>query len=450
MINRLKRKFVALATVFMLVLMAALLLIMNSINYYAIISESDEILDMLSQANMMFFKDRENGRGNSFDDFFGDDLDDDLDDDHDDDLDDDHDDDRQLPGKRADFDGFVPRGMSPEVPYESRFFVVTVSADGEILQSDFSRIISVDDETAKDYVSRALGSSRSRGFVDEFRFSKTTSEEGTQVLFLDCGRKLDSFRAFLWTSVAVGLLGCVIVFVAFMLTAGRIVAPIAESYEKQKRFISDAGHEIKTPLTIINANVDLLELEGEKEELTDIRQQTERLTELTNNLVLLSKMEESEHTLQKVETPLSDLVSETAGAFRAPAAARHIETDVQITPDLTINGSPDAIRQLVSILLENAVKYTPEGGSLSVALTTHRKAAVLSVVNTTQEPLNEKDLQHVFDRFYRIDASRNSQTGGHGIGLSIAKAIVDAHAGSITATTTDGSDFRVTVTLPLE
>ncbi|MBQ6267529.1 MAG: HAMP domain-containing histidine kinase [Clostridia bacterium] len=430
MINKLKRKFVVLATVFMLVLMSALLLIMNSINYYAIISESDAILDMLTQTNMMFFNDR----GNNFDE----------------DFDDDFDDDRALPGKRGNFDGFVPRGMSPEVPYESRFFVVTVSADGEILQSDFSRIISVDDETAKDYISRALESSQSRGFIDEFRFSKTTDGGETRVLFLDCGRKLDSFRAFLWTSVAVGLLGCVIVFIAFMLTAGRIVAPIAESYEKQKRFISDAGHEIKTPLTIINANVDLLELDGEKEELTDIRQQTERLTELTNNLVLLSKMEESEHTLQKVEIPLSDLVSETAGAFRAPAAARHIDAALQIAPDLTINGSPDAIRQLVSILLDNAIKYTPEGGSLSVELTTHRKAAVLLVVNTTQEPVNEKDLQHVFDRFYRIDASRNSQTGGHGIGLSIAKAIVDAHAGSITATTSDGSDFRVTVTLPLQ
>ena len=412
MINKLKRKFVILATVFMLVLMTALLLIMNSINYYAIISESDSILDMLSQPDAPFLNTR------------------------------------QLPEKPAQFDDFVPPGMSPEVPYESRFFVVTVSADGEILQSDFSRIISVDDETATAYISRALESSRTRGFIEEFRFAKTTDGSETRVLFLDCGRKLDAFRAFLWTSVGVGLLGCVIVFAAFMLTAGRIVAPIAESYEKQKRFISDAGHEIKTPLTIINANVDLLELDGEKEELTDIRQQTERLTELTNNLVLLSKMEESEHTLRKVEIPLSDLVSETAGAFRAPAAARHIDTAVQVTPDLTINGSPDAIRQLVSILMDNAIKYTPAGGALSVALTVHRKTAVLTVVNTTQEPLNEKDLQHVFDRFYRIDASRNSETGGHGIGLSIAKAIVDAHAGSITATTTNGSDFRITVALP--
>ena len=396
----------------MLVLMTALLLIMNGVNYHEIVAESDAILDVLSQPNAPFLNDR------------------------------------QPPERPEQFAGFVPPGMSPEVPYESRFFFVTVSADGEIRQSDFSRIISVDDDTAEAYVQSAMSSKKDRGFLDQFRYSKTTDETGNKILFLDCGRRLDSFRSFLRISVLVGFSGCVVVFLAFMFTAGRIVAPIAESYEKQKRFISDAGHEIKTPLTIINANVDLLELDGEKEELTEIRQQTERLTTLTNHLVQLSKMEEASHTLQKVALPFSDLVSETAAAFRAPAAAKQLDFRVQAAPNVTVNGAPDALRQLVSILLENAVKYAPEGGALTVDLTTHRKAAILSVANDAGEPVNEKDLPHVFDRFYRTDASRNSQTGGHGIGLSIAKAIADAHGGSIAASTADGSDFRVTVNLP--
>jgi len=415
MINRLKRKFIIIATVFMFILMTALVLIMNIVNYCEVVSESDAILDVLSRQNMPFFDEKD-----------------------------------QPPKMKDDkMDDFVPRGMSPEVPYESRYFTATVSPDGEILQSDLTRIVSVDDDSAKDYVQKALARGADHGFIGDFRYLKTADGGGTRIIFLDCGRKLDSFTSFLWISVIVGLGGCVAVFFAFMLAAGRIVAPIAESYEKQKRFISDAGHEIKTPLTIINANVDLLGSDGEKEELSDIRQQTKRLTELTNNLILLSKMEEAEHAIQKIEFPLSDLVGETVGSFRAPAAARGLDLKVDIAPNITACGSPDAIRQLVSVLMENAVKYSKDGGCVTVGLAVHRKTATITVSNETADVISESDLPHVFDRFYRTDVSRNSGTGGHGIGLSIAKAIVDAHGGTISAATKSGHDFSVTVTLPM-
>ncbi|MBQ7639216.1 MAG: HAMP domain-containing histidine kinase [Clostridia bacterium] len=412
MINRLKRKFILIATVFMLLLMAALLAIMNTVNYKAVTTESDEILDVLSQPETSFLFD-------------------------------------MLPPGMEGVRDFVRRGMSPEVPYESRFFIVTVSDEGEIIQSDLSRIISVDDASVDYYVERALSGNAERGFIGEFRYAKTAYGSGTRIIFLDCGRKLDSFRSFLRTSLTVGAFGCVTVFIAFVLAAGKIVAPIAESYEKQKRFISDAGHEIKTPLTIINANVDLLELDGDSEELTEIRKQTERMTKLTNDLVMLSKMEEQGHTLQKVELPLSDLVNETGAAFRAPAVSKGIDLEINVEPGVTAKASPDAIRQMLSILLENAVKYTPEGGNISLEMKRNKKSAVITVRNTSVDSVDEKALQHVFDRFYRTDASRNSQTGGHGIGLSIAKAIADAHEGEISASTTDGHDFRVTATLPL-
>ena len=413
MINKLKRKFLIIGTVFMFILMAALVLIMNVVNYREVCSDADSVLDVLVQPNLPFFADKE------------------------------------LDEKSDRLLDFIPRGMSPEVPYESRFFVVRVSSDGDVLQSDLSRIISVDEESAKEYINKALDSGGERGFIGSFRYAKISDDNGTRILFLDCGRKLDSFTSFLWISVIVGLGGCIVVFIAFTLTAGKIVAPIAESYEKQKRFISDAGHEIKTPLTIINANVDLLESEVEKEELTDIRAQTKRLTELTNNLVMLSKMEEAEHTLTKIEFPLSDLVSETAGSFRALASSHALEYTVSVQPGITANGAPDTIRQLVSVLLDNAVKYSPENGSIALSLTANRKAASLSICNSTSEKIEEKDLQHIFDRFYRTDASRNSGRGGHGIGLSIAKAITEAHGGNIGAATKTGFDFCVTVNLPL-
>ena len=413
MIHKLKRKFILLATVSMLLLMAVLVAIMNLINYSQVVSDSDSVLDVLAQPNAPFL--------GGF----------------------------QPPEDREEMQAFIPPGMSPEVPYESRFFTVTVSPTGEIMGSDLSRIISVDSESLDTYISDAAAGSSDRGFIGHFRYLKSSDGENTRILFLDCGRKLDAFRSFLWTSIAVGLLGCVVVFVVFMFTAGKIIAPIAESYEKQKRFISDAGHEIKTPLTIINANVDLLETDGEKEELTDIRAQTKRLTELTNNLVLLSKMEEAQHTIQKIDMPLSDLIGEAAGAFRALAASRHLDYRVKVEPNISFSGSPDAIRQLATVLLDNAMKYAPEGGKVTMDLSVRRRTVVLTVCNTTAEPVRAEDLPQVFDRFYRTDASRNSQTGGHGIGLSIAKAITEAHSGSISAGTKTGRDFRVTVTLPL-
>lgn len=413
MINKLKRKLLIIGTVFMFILMTVLVLVMNLVNYREVASECDSTIDMLAQPNLPFFG-------------------------------------AQAPaGNTEDFNSFIPPGMSPEVPYEARFFIVNASSDGTVLQSDLSRIISVDEESAAEYISAALQSKRDRGFIGNFRFCKTMDENGTRLIFLDCGRRLDQFRSFLWISVIVGLCGLMIIFLAFAFTAGRIVAPIAEGYEKQKRFISDAGHEIKTPLTIINANVDLMELDGEKEELTEIREQTKRLTGLTNDLVMLSKMEEAEHTLQKIDFPLSDLVNETAASFRAPASARGIGLETEVAPNITANGAPDAIRRLVSILLENAVKYSPDGGKIRLTADSHRKQAVITVENDTADKLSASDLTHIFDRFYRADASRNSATGGHGIGLSIAKAIVEAHGGSISASTKTGNDFRVTASLPL-
>ena len=208
---------------------------------------------------------------------------------------------------------------------------------------------------------------------------------------------------------------------------------------------------MKTPLTIINANLALIEGENdESDELAEIRRQTKRMSELTNNLVYLSKMEEAEHKINKIEMPLSDTVSEAINPFRTLATAKGLKFIADIKPNVKMSGSPDAIRHLASILAENAVKYTDAGGEIIVTLTANKKSAVLSVYNTTASVVKKSDLPHVFDRFYRTDDSRNSETGGHGIGLSIAKAITEAHGGSIKAETKSGKDFCVTATLPLK
>ena len=338
-----------------------------------------------------------------------------------------------------------------EMPYESRFFTVTVNEAGDVLSVDTGKIAAVDMADAVEYAQEALESGKERGFIDDYRWRKADTGDSALLLFLDCGRNLDTFRSFLLTSIAVSALGLLAVFLLILAFSGRVVRPVAESYEKQKRFITDAGHEIKTPLAIIEADADVLEMEldGESEWLSDIRMQTRRLTDLTNDLVYLSRMEERADAAPFVDFPLSDIVDETAQSFHSRAMQKRQTFTGEIERNLTLHGDEKAIRQLVSILLDNAVKYAPEDGVIRLRLARQGKHAALSVWNTTATPIPRESLDKLFDRFYRTDPSRSSETGGHGIGLSIAKAVVGAHRGKITAETDDGQSLRITALLPL-
>ena len=289
--------------------------------------------------------------------------DDDADDDEDDDADDDDDSEETAIRDR----NAVRR---QEMPYESRFFSVTVNDAGDVLSVDTGKIAAVDMADAVEYAQEALESGKERGFIDDYRWRKADTEDGALLLFLDCGRNLDTFRSFLLTSIAVSALGLLAVFLLILAFSGRVVRPVAESYEKQKRFITDAGHEIKTPLAIIEADADVLEmeLEGESEWLSDIRLQTRRLTDLTNDLVYLSRMEERADAAPFVDFPLSDVVDETAQSFHSRAMQKRQTFTGEIERNLTLHGDEKAIRQLVSILLDNAVKYAPEDGVIRLKL----------------------------------------------------------------------------------
>lgn len=270
----------------------------------------------------------------------------------------------------------------------------------------------------------------------------------THVIFLDYGREMSSFRTFLFTSAGVSITGLVAVMLLLIFLSGRIVKPFSENYEKQKQFITDAGHELKTPLTIIDADAEVLEMDiGENEWLTDIRMQTKRLAQLTNSLIQLSRMEEQPQ-LEKIEFPLSDLLEETVEAFQALAKTQNKNFSGRIQPMLSMNGDEKAIRQLVTILLDNAVKHSDDGGRIEIALEKQKNSIQLSVFNTAGY-ISKENLPHFFDRFYRADPSRNSQTGGYGLGLSIASAIVAAHKGKIGATTQDEKSLLIIVTFPI-
>ena len=452
MIKKLKRRFIILAMVSLAVLLSVIVAGMNMINYSKVVSDADTKLEVLEEnAGMIMLENMMNPFGN-FDEYYFDD-----------------DDGRAAFGHR----GPGRHSMTRDEAEEARFFIVSADESGAVLQTYTDRIYAVDTDEAAKYAEKALASGNESGFVGDFRYSVSESVSGNTVIFLDCGRTLESFRAFLRASILMSVLGLLAVFFVILYFAGRIVRPVAESYEKQKRFITDAGHEIKTPLAIIKANIDLMDMELDseavdrdelRENLGDIDDQVDRLTGLTNDLVYLSRMEEADNSLVMTEVPLSDIVSETAESFVPLAEEKGKAIGTDIEPMISVQGSTKELEKLLSIIIENAIKYSispreitcgededgmPQPPVINVILRKEGKDAVIEVSNDTENELTNEQLSHVFERFYRMDSSRNSQTGGHGIGLSMANAIVNAHGGHISAHTTTGHNFIVTAAIPL-
>ncbi len=400
MIRQLRRKLVAVSMGSLFVVLAVILCAIHGVNYHAIVTSSDEVLDILAENRGVF--------------------------------------------PRPKLEGF-----SAEMPYEVRYFSVLLDEQGQPMLVDTGKIAAVDAQKAVDFARQVWQGQHTRGFLGEYRYLKVQDDSNWRVIFLDCGRNLGTFRGFLITSLWVSAGGLAAVFVLLLVLSRRIVKPVAESYEKQKQFITDAGHELKTPLTIMGADVDLLEMEvGEREWITDLRQQVGRMTRLTQNLIFLSKMEENQVPAQRMEMVFSDVVEEEVQPFRGPAVARGQSLHVDITPMLTVQGDEGAVRQLVSILLDNAVKYGAEGGEIQVQVGVQGRFVRLSVSNPVDQPIPPQQLSHFFDRFYRGDEARSG--GGFGIGLSMASAIVASHRGKIEAVCPTPQRLEMVVLLPME
>lgn len=426
MIKKLRRKLVAVAMLSLFIVLLIIIGTVNILNYTRMVDDAQRTISILKENDGSFPK----------------------------------------PDMSPGHDKDIFKGMSPEAPYESRYFSVLMDANGNVSTIDTGKIAGTDTDEAAEYAARALESGRSAGFMGQYRFAVKDKDNGKLIIFLYCGREISNFRSVLLISVGISLAGMLAVFLLLVFFSGRIVKPVSESYEKQKRFITDAGHEIKTPLTIIDADAQLVELDcGESEWLEDIKKQTKRLTALTNDLIYLAKMEEGQKNTVKIEFPLSDVVEETADSFRARAINEGKSLEINIQPGISYCGDEKAVRQLVSILVDNAVKYADGEGNIKVSLTntgtkrpdTSKQAATakssgtsrsvkLEVYNTC-EHIEAESVKHLFDRFYRAEQSHNSQTGGYGIGLSVAKAVVEAHKGKIGAYTQDGKSLRITVVM---
>lgn len=385
--KKLRRRFIALTMLAIGVTLVLLMACLNLINYQKIYSDANHTLALLERNRGVL---PENGKGKT---------------------------DRGWEGKRN--------------AEETRFFSVTLDQEQTAISVQLGAYQAVfTEETACQYARNAVSSGKQSGQADSFQYSVTAEDTGYRVCFVDLSEKLQSARSFLLASVGVACGGFALLFMAVLLFSNRLLSPMIESYEKQKRFITDASHELKTPLSVILSTAEVLEMEtGENKWLSRIKHQAQAMANLTQSLTALAKMEENEDSPKGERFLLSETVQDVAEPFEKLAEERGLRFIKTIQSPVDLQGDEATLRRLLTLLLDNALKYSSGEIRLTVAQRGLRRKIILS---NTADPAVIGDISRIFERFYRSDANRASGEG-FGIGLSTAKALTEKMHGTISA-----------------
>ena len=334
----------------------------------------------------------------------------------------------------------ITKNSSSPTDYNG-FSIAKVDNIGRVIKAYRDDSLLPDQDALQDKVIEAIKVGKTSGFIGSYRFLKVESNVGNLILFLNCQRELDSFESFLKNSILISFVVIVSVLILVILVSKKVIAPIQETYIKQKQFITGASHELKTPLAIISSNADVLEMEhGDSKWTNNIHNQVERLTSLVNSLVVFSRMEEKD-TVERVSFDLTEVLQSRIADFNELASFQKKYIVTNITSNLNYYGEKESIIQLMDILLENSIKYAPENSDILVSLEKNRKYAILKVSNKAD--VKKGDLSKVFDRFYRLDESRNSTIKGYGIGLSMAQLIAEKHRETIRAYSPEDGVFKI-------
>ena len=404
MIKKLRRKFILIAMCSMIFVLGTIVTVINVLNYQKTDNYSNRIISLLTDNEGGFPKD--------------------------------------FPVRPNQGDG-----MTPETPFEARFFSVMLDEQGDVVFSDVRQIAAITPQTAEKYAKTLYQDSKTAGMYDDYKYRAKETDKGTLYIFLDCTREMNSFRGFLQTSILISLGGLAVVFILIIIFSHIALKPVEESYQKQKHFITNASHDVKTPLTIINAGAEVIELEhGEVEWTKEIKKQTERLTALTDKLVFLSRMDEENQKIEIREFNLSELICEAIEPYENIATSKGFSFSFDCQSDIVYKGNEEMLSQAIALLMDNALKYTNEQGQISISLKKTVKGIELRFKNTA-DSVKEGNNNEIFERFYRSEQSRNSKTGGHGIGLSVVKAIISVHKGKISAYSSDGKSMEFLIVL---
>jgi len=423
MINKLRKKFVITAILSLLLILVIMIGIINAINMHQVVSDADNLLSTLA-SNDGYFPTRpiektpsSKKKSENIPVFF-------------------------------DWDA-IKSNHSAETPFQSRYFWVRIDASANITQINTIHIASVSYDTAEEYAKYLYFSSAKKvGFYHSYRYLIANVKEGSRlILFLDLSTAILNAKHLLIQSLIIGVLALIAMFILVFLFSGQAVAPAVESLEKQKRFITDAGHELKTPLAVISANIDVLELEqGQNEWTSSIRNQIKRMNSLVKNMLTLSRMDEERMHVVFSDFDLSETLKDAAASFEPIAESQEKKYKIDIPEGIHLLGNKNSINQLACLLIDNAFKYSSLNGSIHVLLSVDKH--IVFEVSNTCDTIPYGNLDKLFDRFYRVDYSRSRETGGYGIGLSVARAIVTSHGGTIEALRDGDKIIRFVVTLP--
>jgi len=335
--------------------------------------------------------------------------------------------------------------ISVETPYSIRYFSIYVDGEGNVIHYDLTHIAAISEHDVDFYVKTALASPSKESSIGYYRFLKKTEDDVTQIYFMDCYSKYMYVTYLMrWSLFLMGICIFLDSLIVYYLS-GIVIGPIVENFKRQKQFYADASHELKTPVAAIQANVDVLELVSGSNEITEkIKRQTKQLGKLINEMLTLTKLEDRSVINEEcTDFDLSQMLKLQTEDIEARAAAENKTIKVEIEENIVYRGIENDIYKLCSILLDNAVKYCQESGTIIVSLKNDRKCRKI-IVHNTCKAIPSQDLEHLFDRFYRGDETRNRDSGSYGIGLSIAKAIVEGHKGRINARNEDdGVTFEV-------
>ncbi len=323
---------------------------------------------------------------------------------------------------------------SPELEKPSNSHTSTISINHFSIYSDLDGILlkleGTDDyteEEAQEMLDVILVSDEETDYYGNLQYYKMKMKYGTLVVFTDCASAQMLLRNIFWISIVTFFIMEIVVLLLSLYLTKRSMQPIYAAFERQRQFISDAGHELKTPLTIISANVDILEDEiGENKWLSYIRSQTERMRILVGDMMNLTKVELDDTRRNFKQFSLSNVVSSAALPFESQAFEMNKKLELDIQENILYTGDAEEIKRLVGIFIDNAIKYSDEKGEIRVTLQQIKDKCTLKFYNTGKG-VTEDEKEKIFERFYRSDASRTRATGGYGLGLSIAKSICDAH-----------------------
>jgi len=334
-----------------------------------------------------------------------------------------------------------------EANYMMRFFIVVADSSNNLTARSMDNVASVSEDEALVYAKTVLNGNSDRGYLDGYRYAKVPYNGETVMVFLNTTREVQSMNTLMSLTLGISAGSLVLVFILVVIFSRRAIKPIATNIEVQKRFITDAGHELKTPLTSIATSIDVIEMEHGSDEWTEnVKNQVGRLSGLVSDMVTLSKLDEVKPVINKENFDLSSLSWETVEGYLSQAKACGKTIKINIEDEITYYGEKDSIRNMMSVLIDNAIRYSDENSEISFTVDKYHGKVRIEVFNTCNYK-TRPDVDRLFDRFYRPDESRSSSTGGNGIGLAIAKAVVESHGGTITAKCPSGKTMAMLVIL---